>query len=283
MKQFRKLVVFLIFFESLVNLSGQTIRLAKSIDTVTQSSVAILAIDSAGNYVLMGSGALINPQVVLTAGHENFKLIRQIWGKNCSETGYISVGNNSFKSDRRIPFNWIKNVETHPDLVDKGIFDYPSNFTLIADIGLIFLNQPVLEVTPLALPDTNLISRLNEDDHLLGAGYGITKILTSFVLDSIQKTIKTIDGYRRSWKPSKILIINDLWFKAGCDPETNRPYIGIGDSGSPLLLNNSTVVGVWDNGEVSCPGFICGTRVDNPKILKWINDCISYRLGTKIK
>lgn len=97
---------------------------------------------------------------------------------------------------------------------------------MIADIGLIFLDQPVLDVTPLALPDTNL---------------------------------------------------------AGCDPETNRPYIGVCDSGSPLLLNNSTVVGVRDTGEGSCPGFSCGTRVDNPKILKWINNCISSRLGTKIK
>jgi hypothetical protein len=265
------------------NLNGQSIDLAKSIDTTTKSSVAIVAVDSAGNYVLGGSGVLINPYVVLTAGHANFKTLTQVWGNSCSEIGFISIGNNCFKPDKKIPFSWIKSVETHPDLVNKGVFDYPSNFTLFADIGLIFLDQPVFGVIPAVLPDANLLSRIEKNTHLLGAGYGITKTLTSYTIDNCQKAMRSADGYRRSWKPSEILIINDLWFKAGCDPETNRPYIGIGDSGSPLLLNNSIVVGVWDNGGDPCPSFSCGTRIDNPRILKWIHESIKARLGSKIK
>jgi len=242
-----------------------------------------MGLDSAGKFILIGSGVIINPNVVLTAGHVNFKTLKQVYGNNCSETGYISIGNNCFKPDKRIAFNWIRSVETYPDLVNKGVYDYPEDFTHIADIGLIFLDQPVLNITPINLPDSNSLGRIKKDDLLLGAGYGITKTLSSYIKDSVQKAIRLADGNRRFWKPHEISVINELWFKTSCDPLTNRPYLGLCNSGSPLLLNNTILIGIWDNGGSTCPTFMSGTRIDNPKILKWIKEYIKMRIESLLK
>ena len=54
------------------NPSESKISLAKTVDTTYQSVVAILRVDSTGKKILAGSGVLIHPNVILTAGHINY-------------------------------------------------------------------------------------------------------------------------------------------------------------------------------------------------------------------
>ena len=257
--------------------------LAKSIDTIHHSAVAILRVDSSGHSSVCASGVLILPNVVLTAGHVNFK-VANIWKGGCLPTGFVSFANDANQPDNRVSFNWINDIESHPD-IDSLLKYYfsgdvsPSPDRYI-DLGLIFLNKSILN-RPLAhLPDSFILSKITSADHLTGVGYGYDRA------DDSTFQAYFVDGLRRQWKPSKILLVNDYWLKSECDSVTNLSYIGMFDSGAPLFLRDNVVVGVWarsDNQTKPCPYSSIAVRTDNPKASKWIKDRVRKRLGTELK
>lgn len=264
------------------NHSERVISLAKTVDTTYQSVVAILRVDSTGKKIMAGSGVLIHPNVILTAGHINYSNVNA-WDKSCSLIGYVSFGNNALQSNDLIPFNWLKDVVTHPDHAEllRSAKDttIKINAEMFTDIGLIFLTQPVLNMPLINLPDSNLLSKIGKDDLLIGSGYGYHLVDTIY-----QRIPRLVDGLRRKWQLSQVTLVNDLWLKVDCDPVTNLPYIGIFDSGAPLLLNNSVVVGIWgsmDDASEPCLYSSWAARIDNPKVLKWIQDCIKLRDGNQ--
>jgi hypothetical protein len=269
-------IIFLINIQKAVS---QDVPLAKFIDTSYHSVVAILRADSAGRTYVTGSGVLIHPNVVLTAGHVSFLTVKG-WDFNGSTVGYVSFSNNANEPNNRISFDWLNSVETHPDQFKLILFDVAQkNNQVLIDIGLIFLDRPALN-NPLAhLPDPNTLSKISKDDLFVGVGYGYHKE------DSIiQRVPGLVDGQRRKWQLSQISLINDLWLKTDCDSVTNLPFIGMFDSGAPLLLNDTLVVGIWvktEKAPIPCPFSSLAVRVDNPRVLKWIQDCIMIRLGPK--
>lgn len=286
MRVFLILVTYITIILSCKNSSESEILLAKTVDTINQSVVAILRVDSTGKAIISGSGVLIHPNVILTAGHNNYSTITNWWDKNCSPIGYVSFGNNALQSNVRIPFNWLKDVETHPDEIESSKNDSdttqisgPFGFT---DIGLIFLNQPILDKPIIKLPDHNVLSKLEKHDTMIGVGYGYHKIDTV-----IRRIPDLVDGLRRKWHLSDISMINDLWLSVPCDPETNSPLIGLFDSGAPLLLNDTIVVGIWarfiPEATEPCLYLSGAARIDNTKILNWINDRIKARIDTETK
>ena len=264
---------------------SQIIPLAKTIDTTHHSVVAILRVDSTGKTIMAGSGVLIHPKVILTAGHNNFSNVTAWWDKNCSPIGYVSFGNNALKSSDRISFNWLKDVETHPDWFEilKSYSDStqkpgPSEYT---DIGLIFLDQPVLNKPLIRLPEHNTLSKIDENDLFIGVGYGY------HWMDTVTLRIPgLVDGLRRKWKLHQLFLDNEFWLSTNCDSTTTFPYIGMFDSGAPLLLNDTIVVGVWGGGHEApkpCLYSSDAARIDNSRIIKWIQDKIKTRLGSGIR
>jgi Trypsin len=280
----------LILFTSIIlaisckNSSEREISLAKTVDTIYQSVVAILRVDSTGKTIMAGSGVLIHPNVILTAGHINYSNFTKWWDKNCLSIGYISFGNNAFQSTNRIPFNWLNDIVTHPDQVEfqKFISDttQKSGPPELTDIGLIFLDQPILDKPIIKLPDHNLLSEIDKNDLLIGVGYGYHKVDTVY-----ERIPNLVDGLRRKWQLSKISLDNDLWLSTYCDPETNLPYMGMFDSGAPLLLNDTIVVGIWGSmleAPKPCLYLSAAARIDNSRILDWIKDCIKTRIGVDL-
>jgi len=269
-------IAFLMNTQKAVN---QDLPLAKSLDTTYHSVVAILRADSTGKTYVTGSGVLIHPNIVLTAGHVNFLTLNS-WDSKCSTTGYVSFSNNANEPNDRIPFDWLNSVETHPDQFKLMMYAVAGKTNrIIVDLGLIFLDRPALHNPLVRLPDSNVLSKIRKDDLLIGVGYGYHKV------DTIYHRIPgLVDGQRRKWQLSQISLINDLWLKTGCDSITNLPFIGLFDSGAPLLLNDTLVVGIWVETEKAlkpCLSSSLAVRVDNPSVLKWIQDCIKMRLGTK--
>jgi hypothetical protein len=188
-------ILIIVFFCNIKYALSQDTPLAKSIDTSYISVVAILRVDSTGKTFMAASGVLIHPNVILTAGHVNFSTVKS-WDEKCSSIGYISFGNNALKSHDQIPFDWLKNVETHPDQSErlKSFTDTTgkTNFKMFTDIGLIFLDQPVLNKPLIHLPDSHLLSKISKNDLLVGVGYGYHR--ADSIIDRIPE-MATLSNY----------------------------------------------------------------------------------------
>jgi hypothetical protein len=267
------------------NGAGQTLIVQKKVDTLHPSVVAVVTVDSAGNYLFACSGVLIHPRVILTAGHVNIKC--PVYYGGSTITGYISYSNNAKDLNKRVPFNWSKDVLSHPDYV-KFIYSFANplgkiNPYMFADIGLIFLDKAINSRQLAKLPEVNALSHLNINDSLIGAGFGY-----KYAVDSTYNPLqanKLLDGRKRQWHIHKFALY-DLWIRAECDTVTGLPFVSAGDSGAPLFLENNIVVGIWSFAGFptdDCKYSSNAVRVDNPEILKWIRENVKKRLGVKLK
>lgn len=261
---------------------SQAKPLAKTVDSSHPSVVAILRVDSSGRAFINASGVLINPKVVLTAGHVNFDNIKRGPGGSKIQ-GFVVTGENAYNSDNQITFNWLKDVESHPD---SGYFQISfsdttgkTKPTMFIDIGLVFLERPILDIPAAMLPQPSILYNPDAVRFCSGVGFGYDKIYDSTFVPS------KVDGFKRIWMPQKISLCNDLWLSVDCDTISNLPYIGAYDSGAPLLTQDNTVVGIWswtDEAKKPCPYSSWAVRIDNPKVLAWIKDRIKTRLGVEL-
>jgi V8-like Glu-specific endopeptidase len=149
------ILLFLIFTVANVSYS-QEIRIAKTLDSTHNTVVALMRLDSTEKIITRATGVLINPRVILTAGHVHYKR----YPDGIDRRGFISPSNKALQSNNYISFDWIDNVETHPDQMaySKSVADTtgasnPDNFL---DIGLIFLDTPVKNMPVAKLPASSL-------------------------------------------------------------------------------------------------------------------------------
>jgi hypothetical protein len=266
---------------SLQPIFSQVTLVTKTIDTTHQSVVAISRVDTLGNPWILASGVLIHPQVILTAGHVNYRTASSPFFINgCIPEGFVSFGNNVLSSKVRFSFNWVKDVESHPDTAcfGKSLTDTTglTNPYMFIDLGLIFLSESVYDIPISLLPKAYNISNRRREDFFLGAGYGYFRTVDSTYKPGL------MDGFRRQWSFKNIIEINDLWISVACDSVTKLPYISVHDSGAPLFMGDNLVVGIWsfaDDAQKPCPYTSCAIRIDNPKVLAWIKETIKTRLG----
>ena len=63
-----------------------------------------------------------------------------------------------------------------------------------------------------------------------------------------------------------------------CATSSNQQLMSVGDSGSPLFINNNEIIAIATNeGSVLNSGLF--VRVDNPIVLDWIKNVVKKRLG----
>jgi hypothetical protein len=261
---------------------GQSFALEKVLDSTHHCVVAVLRMDSAGSARVCASGVLVHPRVVLTAGHVNFGVVRQNPG-GCAPEGYVALGDNAYESVERVPFNWMTDIVTHPD---SGAFQQSFNDTtgrtkpnMYADVGLVFLNAPLSSNAIARLPDSTSLEKIDKSETLIGSGFGYHMSYDSTFTPGL------VDGRKRMWRLQSFNLVNNLWLSAGCDTLTHQAFIGLYDSGGPLLAGH-VVLGIWsmaDRAPKPCPYASLALRVDNPAILRWIREQIRSRLGTTIE
>ena len=252
---------------------GQDILVAKTVDTSHNAVVAIMRYDSTGKLLTRATGVLIHPRVVLTAGHVRFV---KTYKDGLKRQGLIAPSGKAFQSKQYIDFDWIEDVVTYPEEDDfqKSIRDTTGKLdaSMFFDIGLIFLSSPVLDKPIANLPQAMLFQKLSAATGFIGVGYGFHKIKDSSFKYAF------IDGVRRKWKPQSIKIMNDKWLAAACDTTIKQQFTSTGDSGSPIFINDDTIIAIHSSGG-NYPESAKFNRLDNQVLLDWIKRSVSQKLG----
>jgi hypothetical protein len=229
------------------------------------------------------SGTLIDEDVVLTAGHctSAFSAAEydEVWVSFDPEA--------AVDPETWLPIpgqgTWYISTEwaTHPDYVDE---EWP--FT--ADYGVLLLDEPVVGITPAALPDPYLVDELigttgQTSQRFLDVGYGQNGVTIGH-----GPPIGNFDFVRKvsvqRYSPSKgsVGAQDPMWLMLVNVPSSKHGSGCGGDSGSGVFPDASgmlgdTVVAVHTGGyRIGWEGQICGRitslnhRVDLPVVLDWL-------------
>jgi hypothetical protein len=212
---------------------------------------------------IFGSGTLIGPDLMLTAGHVTEAIEFNIAiGRLQPDDFRISFGVDSFD-----PATWLEidNVLTHPEFA----FEEPDWH----DVGLVLLQEEVLGVEPAKLVGEGYLAELSEhgalnSDHvpLLIVGYGDTLLFPP-------PTPVLRDGLRRCGTQQFLSLQGPLpWLLLYQNPATGDGGVGAGDSGGPVYWieadGTRTLVALSSRGPA--PGPALAYRLDIPTALDFI-------------
>jgi hypothetical protein len=219
------------------------------------------------------TAVLIHPQTILTAGHFAARSERDLppWVRVV-----VSFAPNALDASTWIVLNRARGTcFAHPSFPrpctpqscpfddTDGLYE-PG----ISDIGLCFLDEPVLGIRPAKLANGYL-----DDEGIPGGtrmtivGYGTTAPAPGGPADT-----SFYDGIRR-WGTSTVdQVIDQNWVTFNRDP------VGVcyGDSGAPTFFNGR-VVAVASDGALDCVSADNRARVDSKEVRNWIKAQIDQR------
>lgn len=210
------------------------------------------------------SGALIAPNVILTAGHcTDGAVAARVWFHE------IVQGNPEY------PFGGATSVEaaeiyTHPNFCigcGNGLPGFATH-----DVGVIILDEPVDMDEYAELPEAGDVDELKNKTDLDLVGYGVQE-------QQHGGGPPSWTGLRnRLYAPSEMVsgkfVHSDEFMRITLNPGGGTGGTCFGDSGGPNLLGGTnTVLAVCSYGtNYNCAGVGYSSRVDIAEILNWIND-----------
>jgi hypothetical protein len=218
------------------------------------------------------TAVLIHPQTLLTAGHFAARAERELppWVRVV-----VSFAPNALDASTWIDLNRaLGTCIAHPSFprpctpqscpFDDADGQYEPG---ISDVGLCFLDEPVLGIRPAKLANRSLDHRRVPGTRMTIVGYGTTAPAPGGPADT-----SLYDGIRRWGRSSVDQVIDQNWVTFNRDP------VGVcyGDSGAPTFFNGR-VVAVASDGALDCVSADNRARVDSKDVRKWIKSQIDQR------
>jgi hypothetical protein len=227
------------------------------------------------------SGALIAPDVVLTAGHcTDGAVAARVWfdERLQDDDGTFLVPD--------YPFGGVVAVEgepfTNPDY-NSPDNPYGGGNGLPAfsyrDVGIVVLDEPVDVGGFAELPDAGLVDTLRNKTDIDFVGYGVQDQAQIPGSELPQPPpFYRWDGLRnRMYAPSALVsgkfVHSAEYMRLALNPGGGRGGTCFGDSGGPDLLGGTDTVLAVNSyvTNVNCSGVGYSSRVDIPEVLDWIN------------
>jgi V8-like Glu-specific endopeptidase len=212
----------------------------------------VVVFDEEGQFVTSGSGVLISPTVVLTAGHLSIE----------GPYAFVSFASQgiTYGSLEGYSFGY---THTHPEY-QLGYRPGLPNF-LTHDVGIVQLVEPFTMPEYGLLPEEGITDTLEMKTDLDLVGYGY---------NDIERPSGNLIFYgARYYAPSEFIASqyeqSDEFIKITANPGQGKGGAYWGDSGGPVLLGGTnTVLGLVSYGS----GVGYASRVDISDVLAWVND-----------
>lgn len=212
---------------------------------------------------IFGSGTLIGPSLVLTAGHVTEAIEFNISiGRLKPDDFRLSFGRDSFD-----PATWLEidAVITHPEFA----FKEPDWH----DVGLAALKEPVLDIEPATLAMEEFLDKLSERGKLSSTHATFTVVGYGDTLLFPPPTPVLRDGLRRFGTQAFLSLQSPLpWLLLYQNPATETGGIGAGDSGGPVFWidEDGTRILVALSSRGAAPGPALAYRLDIPQVIDFI-------------
>jgi len=216
-----------------------------------------------GDYWYYGSGILISPTIILTAGHVTDGAI------------FVSI---FFDPDPTVNPNWhLGGLHgtpfTHPEY---SIGESPTLPDWIShDVGVIVLAEPVSLSEYGVLPTEGLVDTLPMKSMVLQVGYGVQEMALSD--EAPHGPPDWVDAFERMYAPAQLITSKHKWgdefLKTTANPAKGKGGTAFGDSGGPIFLGTSrTIIGVTSWGtNYQCAGVSYASRIDTADVLEFLN------------
>jgi hypothetical protein len=230
-----------------------------------------------GGLATYATGVLIHPQTILTAGHFTARI------EGVSGAGQLppwirivaSFAPNGFDQSTWIELNRaLGTCVAHPSFprpctpqscpFDDIDGQYEAG---ISDVGLCFLDEPVLGIPPARLANRRLDHKRVPGARMTIVGYGTTAPPPGGPADT-----SNYDGLRR-WGTSTVdQVVDQNWVTF------NRDFVTVcfGDSGAPTFFKGR-VVAIASDGAADCASADVRARVDSTDVRRWIKSQIDDR------
>jgi len=240
--------------------------------------VGLLVFDSApGTPGWRCSGALIAPNVVLTAGHctdgavaARFWPYEDVTYDHFPFPLYPYGGPGSGAIEGTAYTNPEYRSPDNPYGGGNGLPAYSYR-----DTGVVVLNEPVVMDAYAALPTAGLVDTLKNKTGIDFVGYGVQEQIMTY---PGQPPRARWTGPRiRMYAPSELVSGNFVhsaeYMRLALNPGGGSGGTCFGDSGGPDLLGGTNTVLAVNSyvTNVNCAGVGYSARVDIPEVLEWIN------------
>ncbi len=221
--------------------------------------------DGVSDYVYLGTGSLIAPKVVLTAGHitadEPDYIIKFVW-----------VSFDPIASWPPFDWNVASDWYTHPDYkigLDPQLKEWISH-----DVGIVILDKKVKMDTYGELPEEGLVDTLEMKATVDQIGYGVQEMF--HVPGTGPPDWDWVEFGARYYAPAQLIEseheFSDEFIKLTANSAQEKGGTAFGDSGGPNLLGGTdTILAVTSWGtNYNCAGVSYAARVDTADVLDWI-------------